>query len=336
MSEAFLSLSDSDRKEALNFAAGETGRPANLLEKDVWVVWTLNTLFNSPFGQHLVFKGGTSLSKAYGVISRFSEDIDLTYDIRELIPDLAKGKANPMPPTRSQAGKWIDAVRKSLPGWIETEVVSLLQDQLKAHGLEAVLTQSADKLELEYQPLVSGSGYVKPIVLMEFGARSSGEPAELRDVVCDAATVLHQLQFPTARPRVMNPERTFWEKATAAHVFCKQDGSGAARFARHWYDLARLHSAGIATTAIANIALAREVAEHKQWFFRETTSEGAIDLVAAVNGGLQLVPSDAAFSGLEADYAAMSAEGLFFHTPEPFAQLMEQCGVIEREANIER
>jgi hypothetical protein len=88
MADSFLQLSDADRREVLGVAADRSGRPAHLLEKDVWVVWALATLYGSPLGEHLVFKGGTSLSKAYGVIRRFSEDVDLTYDIRALAPNI--------------------------------------------------------------------------------------------------------------------------------------------------------------------------------------------------------------------------------------------------------
>src|ERR1700761_3980011 len=87
MPEEFLNLTSKDREDALNFAASTSGRPANLLEKDVWVVRALDVLFSSKFGPHLVFKGGTALSKVHRVIDRFSEDVDLTYDIRELAPD---------------------------------------------------------------------------------------------------------------------------------------------------------------------------------------------------------------------------------------------------------
>ena len=86
-----------------------------------------------------------------------------------------------------------------------------------------------DKLYLAYDPLGTGSGYVSPAVLLEFGARSTGEPSAYHDVVCDAAEYLEKLEFPTARPKTMQAERTFWEKATAAHVFCAQGllrGSG--------------------------------------------------------------------------------------------------------------
>jgi predicted nucleotidyltransferase component of viral defense system len=82
-----FALSRADQREALLVAAERAGRPAHLLEKDIWVVWALEHLFDGPHAGHLVFKGGTSLSKAYGVIRRFSEDVDLTYDIRAIAPD---------------------------------------------------------------------------------------------------------------------------------------------------------------------------------------------------------------------------------------------------------
>jgi predicted nucleotidyltransferase component of viral defense system len=85
MPESFFHLSVNEQKEALLVAASASGRPAHLLEKDIWVVWALSTLFTSPLGSHLAFKGGTALSKAYKAIRRFSEDVDLTYDIRAIL-----------------------------------------------------------------------------------------------------------------------------------------------------------------------------------------------------------------------------------------------------------
>ena len=78
MAERYLDLSNRDRREVLEFAAGASGRPVYLLEKDIWGVWAIQTLFGAPIGAPLVFKGGTSLSKAYRAIGRFSEDVDLT------------------------------------------------------------------------------------------------------------------------------------------------------------------------------------------------------------------------------------------------------------------
>lgn len=110
MVESFFDLSKVDQREALEYARTQSGRPAHLLEKDIWVVWALHALFDSPLKNNLTFKGGTSLFKVYKIIDRFSEDIDLTYDIRRLIPDLP-GSGGELSPSRSQANKWTRAVR---------------------------------------------------------------------------------------------------------------------------------------------------------------------------------------------------------------------------------
>src|ERR1700730_5893163 len=102
----FFRLPVVDRREALTVAGGGLGRPIQLLEKDVWVVWSLQHLFSRPYAEHLVFKGGTSLSKAYGVIHRFSEDVDLTYDIRAIAADLIGESGSPLPASKSQEKKW--------------------------------------------------------------------------------------------------------------------------------------------------------------------------------------------------------------------------------------
>ena len=119
MAEHYFALSKEDQGEVLEQARAKTGRPTHLLEKDVWVVWALGALFESPLAADL--KGGTSLSKVYKIIDRFSEDIDLTYDIRKLIADLTGGE-DFLPASRSQANKWTKAVRDRLPGWIAAEV----------------------------------------------------------------------------------------------------------------------------------------------------------------------------------------------------------------------
>ena len=129
MAESFFDLSPEDRREALEFARAQTGRPAHLFEKDVWVVWTLRTLFASPLAADLTFKGGTTLSKVYKVVDRFSEDIDLTYDIRKLIPDLM-GEGGELPASRSQGGRWTNAVRHRLPEWIAGSVQPVIEAAL--------------------------------------------------------------------------------------------------------------------------------------------------------------------------------------------------------------
>lgn len=152
MAEAFFSLTREDQREALEYARAESGRPAHLLEKDLWVVWALRALFDSPLSADLTFKGGTSLSKVYKIIDRFSEDIDLTYDIRKLIPDLI-GDSGDLPASRSQASKWTQAVRGRLPEWIAQHVQPLVQEALDRERLDARLELGGpekDKLFLHY------------------------------------------------------------------------------------------------------------------------------------------------------------------------------------------
>ena len=110
LSEPWFALSRADQTEALEVAASQAGRPARLLEKDIWVVWALSAIYSSALAEKLTFKGGTSLSKVYKIIDRFSEDIDLTYDIRELVPGLLQN-GNPIPVSASQEKKISSAVR---------------------------------------------------------------------------------------------------------------------------------------------------------------------------------------------------------------------------------
>jgi len=335
MPETFLELSGGDRLEALRVAASRSGRAIHLLEKDIWVVWALRALFASEFSRHLVFKGGTSLSKAFHAIGRFSEDVDLTYDIRALVPDLTGDSVDAIPTTRSQQDRWTDAVRERLPVWIQENVVPVLHARLGKDALDAQLVVEGDEVAIHYRPTAAGTGYVSPAVRLEFGARSTGEPCEPRSVLCDASLHLPDLVFPSATPLVMRAERTFWEKATAIHVFCRGGGfRGPERFSKHWYDVVSLDRAGYVTDAIADRMLARAVARHKSMFFRERDAARAlIDYDEAVTGGLLLVPEGRSADALAIDYAAMIDDGLMFEEPPSFAALLESCRSIQGRAN---
>jgi hypothetical protein len=333
--ETFLGLSVSDRREALAVAASASGRPQHLLDKDVWLVWLLDALFRAPFGEHLVFKGGSSLSKGYSIIDRFSEDVDLTYDIRALAPELMGPGLDPLPSNRSQEKRWTKEIRRRLPVWVREQVLAAISSALANQELHAGLAVEGDSVYFEYPPLAAGYGYVRPVVTLEFGARSTGEPWESRLITCDAATSLDGVVFPSSTARVMRPERTFWEKATAIHVFCEQgEFRGGERFARHWHDLARLDRAGVTDVAVDDPLLAQAVAQHKSMFFSEKNAVGEwIDYRAAVTGGLRLVPDQGAFASLLRDYERMLEDGLLFEDSEPFESLMNQCRALESRIN---
>lgn len=331
----FQSLSLSDRRDALEVAASLSGRRTYLLEKDVWIVQTLAALIETPFGADLTFKGGTSLAKAYHAIRRFSEDLDMTYDIRAIAPDLLiDGDDEAIPATRSQERRWTREIRRRLPGWVADQVLPSVEINLAEAGLSAELRAEGDHVFVAYEPLFGNYGFVRSEVLVEFGARSIGEPREERLCECDAASYIPDVTFPSVRPFVMLAERTFWEKATAVHVYCQQQRSRGERLSRHWYDLVRLDDAGLAEKALADRALALSVARHKSMFFREKDTAGNwVDYKAAVSGGLQLVPDGPAYRVLSDDYDRMMTDGMLLDDEEQFDDLMERCADIQRRAN---
>lgn len=287
MPESWFELSSADQSEALEVAAGRSGRPAHLLEKDIWVVWALSAIYESPLGDSLTFKGGTSLSKVYKVIDRFSEDIDLTYDIRELVPDLLRD-GNPIPASASQEKKITSAVRSRLPQWIEQTVQPVIEQALVTSGLQAALSLAGkdnDKLIIAYPATKKGTGYAAAAIQLEFGARATGEPHQRHHVACDIAPLIDGVTFPIAQPLAMVAERTFWEKATAAHVYCLQGRLRGDRYSRHWYDLAALAKTTHFASAASNHELARQVVEHKFMFFAEKDVDGGkVDYFQATSG----------------------------------------------------
>jgi hypothetical protein len=332
MPEQFFDLSKQDQLEALQFAAAQTGRPAHLLEKDLWVVWTLRALFSANIGQSLTFKGGTSLSKAYKVIDRFSEDIDLTYDIRELIPEFT-GHSD-LPSSRSEARRWSSKVRERLPGWIQQTIHPVLQSTLEQEQLDAELEVTGEKLFLRYPAMASGTGYIPPVVTLEFGARSTGEPHAPQHVLCDMAGAVEGVTFPEADPIVMDIARTFWEKATATHVYCAQQQIRSERFARHWHDLAAIAHTEYFDMIAADRQVADMVANHKSWFFQEKSIDGTVvDYHAAARGHIQIVPDGAAREALEQDYAMMLDDGVMIGNARTFDDLMQECTEIQIRLN---
>ncbi len=336
MPESWFELSSADKAEALEVAAALSGRPAHLLEKDIWVVWALSAIYDAPLGGTLTFKGGTSLSKVYKVIDRFSEDIDLTYDIRELVPDLLRD-GNPIPVSPSQEKKITSAVRSRLPQWIEQTVQPVIEQALVASGLQAELSlvgKDSDKLIITYPAIKKGTGYAAATIQLEFGARATGEPHQRHHVACDIAPFIDGVSFPTAQPLVMAAERTFWEKATAAHVFCLQGRLRGDRYSRHWYDLAAFAKTAHFDSAASDHELARQVAEHKSMFFAEKDANGGkIDYFQATSGELQLIPEGGSLDALKKDYVAMLEDGLLAFEQPSFETVMASCAAIQDKVN---
>lgn len=322
-----LGLSENDQREAFAVAGIESGRAPQVLEKDVWVVWVLNALFKSPHGRSLAFKGGTSLSKAYKLIERFSEDVDLTYDVRRLIDGL-EGDPEVIPSTPSQVAKITKRVRTKLPRFVRDTLQPVLLHELEKAGLPASLEfkdQNNDvTLKLAYRSAFDQPGYMRDHVLLEFGARSTGEPTEEMEVSCDAAPFLAGVEFPKAKPRVMMLARTFWEKATAVHSYCCSDRLPG-RVSRHWYDLAQLY--GKRPDLVRATVIANQVVEHKTRFFRTRD----VDLMDTISGRLRLRPQSKEL--LLDDYERMRENRFLPDNAESFEEILAVCAELEMAAN---
>lgn len=307
----------------------------HLFEKDVWVLYTMRALVGSPFGEELTLKGGTSLAKAYQVIRRFSEDLDVTYSIRAIAPDLVQSSGEDLlPSSRSQERNWTREIRRRLTEWVTIHALPAIQAGLPGMDASVPVRAEGDRLFIGYEPLFPYNDFVRPEVMVEFGARATGEPREKRLVECDAAPYLPEVSLPTTRPFVMLAERTFWEKATAVHVFCRQQRRRGERLSRHWHDLVRLDDAGFGERALADRTVALSVARHKAMFFREKDATGNwVDYEAAVSGDLQLVPEGSFYEALADDYGRMLSDGMLLDDEEGFEGVMERCAELQKRAN---
>jgi hypothetical protein len=224
-----------------------------------------------------------------------------------------------------------------LPARVESEIFPILKAALAKLKLEVPLSvagEENEKLLVSYPALKMGTGYASSTIQLEFGARSTGEPNSVHTISCDIADEIPQIDFPTARPLVMAAERTFWEKATAAHVYCLQKRLRGERYSRHWYDLVQLARSNYFELAVNNRGLALSVAQHQSKFFSEKDLEGTkIDYGKAIEGNIQLVPSGESLIALERDYDAMLKDGLLSLHEPGFAELMEGCRDIETRIN---
>jgi hypothetical protein len=325
-----------DRADLFTAAALRRGLTAAIIEKDFWVCWTLKRVFTlaaPPAG--LLFKGGTSLSKVFGVIERFSEDVDLSFDRAGLG---FGGNSDPLnAPTGKRRKHGLEALGETCRRVVREQ---LLPQFARAVG-EALGEPAPGTWQLEPadddpdgQTLLfrypAGTAphsadepaYIRPVVRLEIGARSDHWPA-----VDAAITSYAAAEFPSAfrepgcRVRVLAAERTFWEKATVLHMWhhAPADKKFRDRQSRHYYDVVRLYEHELGKAAIRDVELLLKVARHKEVFFPAAWARYA----DARPGTLRLVPPKDRLPELEQDYRKM--QEMIFGEP-PSSVCSKCCG----------
>ena len=302
-------LPNTDRADLFQEAANRRGVATALIEKDFWVCWVLKQLFALPdLGPHFIFKGGTTLSKVFNVIQRFSEDIDISIN-REYLgfgggqdPENMQGTNK----TKRQLEKLQLSCREKitndlLPLLNET-FAQLLDKTPKSKKNSWKLAQDERDLQtllFTYPTLRPHSeAYLQQIVRIELGARSDHWPAKTYQITPYLAEEFPQLFAEAAcTVKVLEAERTFWEKATLLHEYYSRDDNRTGdRLSRHFYDLHALANSPIGASALHRIDLLERVVKHKTIFFKTSRA----NYEEAANGNIHLIPSAGKLAALRA------------------------------------
>jgi hypothetical protein len=338
--DGVAAMSARERRLACVQAEERLGLQAASIEKDFWVCWTLRELARIPeLGEHLTFKGGTSLSKGWKLIDRFSEDIDLVVD-RDTLG--FGGDASPeQAASNTQRSKKLKGLIEACRSWVQERLLPALEERLseRVSGPHSVKPDPDDEsgqcLLFEYPAAFreTEAGYVRPVVKIELGARSDDWPSELRSFMPYLAEALPGI-VPDARVsfRTLAAERTFWEKAMLLHeeTYRPADKPRTIRMARHYYDLWCLITRGLAEKAASQEELFDRVAEHRRAFFRWSW----VDYDTLRRGTLRLLPPEEQLASWRQDYEAMSGS-MFFGTVPTFEDVLETVGEFERRFNAE-
>jgi hypothetical protein len=337
--DSVLQLTPKQRGELFIAAAQQSGIDVVVLEKDFWVCWILQELFRLPtVGEHLIFKGGTSLSKVFKIISRFSEDIDVSIDRSFLgyggANEPEAGTSNKEKQRRVEglmaacqeeiADELMPTLRSAIHGKIpRTDNWSLLHDESDPDKQTLLFAYPSSLPSTE-------SGYVRRAVKLEMGARADHWPCETRTVAPYVAELFPQgFKHATCDVKVLAAERTFWEKATILHSEFHRpvEKPTPVRLSRHYCDFYELIRKGIGQRAVEQIELLNRVAQHKSLFFKSSWAKYG----EAAKGTLKILPKKYRIAVLQSDYANMRE--MFFNEPPKFDNILELLSEWEREFN---
>jgi len=340
-----LAAKDEDRRGLFLATATRIGTTVQNIEKDFWVCWTLDALFHrlKAGGPRLLFKGGTSLSKVYGLISRFSEDIDVTVFREDLGMAVSVEELEGL--SKSKRGRTLDALKAACQRYIQ----SSLGPELDAWGkgsLESagrnpaglqVTVDDADpdrqSLKIDYPSVVEASPYYPSSVKIESGAKSALDPHAPQTI---SPYLSDDLSDPKAGavPGVVtiDVERTFMDKVLILHGMPFHFAAtgqlrGDGRMSRHYYDIHRLMAAPVGAKACADAALITDCVRHSRMFFHRAND----GLESAAPGSFRLQPTEEMIAPLARDYAAMST--MIFGDIPDFREVLESVARAEAILN---
>lgn len=336
-----ITASDAERRDLFLGASARLGTAVQNIEKDFWVCWTLDALFNGleAGGPRLLFKGGTSLSKAFGLISRFSEDIDITVFRDDL------GQCAEIADLDALSGKKrrvrLEAIRNACHAYIAGPLTAQF-----THLAASVIPENRFRLEpapddkdgqslLFWYPAVTATtgDYIRSAIKIEAGAKSALDPHVAASVTPYVTKDLPDLDLTVTNVITVKPERTFWDKVMILHGLRQWHfhremlRHGGQRVSRHYYDVHQLIQAPSAAEWQVDHELAIDCAHHARLFF----GSADLGLDTAVPGTFTLTPSPAMREALEKDYEAMA--GMVFGDVPPLDEVLRSAEHLEQILN---
>lgn len=317
------------RSEYIVTAATDLGLSELVIEKDFWVVWLLEHLFAlSPSLGPFTFKGGTSLSKGFNAIQRFSEDIDVSISRATL--GFGDDAYFYQAPSAMEAKRRVFKIREKVRSYATDTLLPALRRQIagKLHGEWSLESDNQGSLRFIYPTQQrTGIGYLKPDVLIEFGHADSwpAEDISISPYLTDSVESVTG----SVNVHVLDPQRTFWEKATILHEIAHRDETlpFPDRYSRHYYDVVRVAHSSIGEAAIKNIGLLHAVARFKTVFF--ASKRARYDL--AQPGTLRLTPPAFRRDAVADDYEQMLP--MLFGDVPSFNDLLDGIATLEARIN---
>lgn len=311
-----------------------------IVEKDFWVCVALRFLFSTPaLAGKLVFKGGTSLSKVFGVIERFSEDIDLSVDPGWL--GFEEANSSGAVPSKSLVRKKIQKLNEKCARKVDQVVRPALETAVQdalgpSHDGREYFAFSLEPqakspvLTFRYPTKEQASAYVRPEVKLELGSLADQVPKEIRAVGSWVANEFpNQFEEPKCSVVALEAERTFWEKATILHAEYHRDPAKPMRprLSRDYYDLYRLARHDVGARAMNDMSLLERVVKHKRMYFPSKWA----NYEQAKPGSLRLAPPEHRRDELRTDYRQMSE--MFFGEQPPFDEIERKLRSLETKIN---
>lgn len=337
--DRLLSSTADDRHGLFLATAARLGTTVQNVEKDFWVCWTLDALFNGlePGGPRLLFKGGTSLSKGYGLIERFSEDIDITVFREDINASASIADLEAL--SRKQRDRRLEDIRKACQIFIGGAL------KIQLEGLASKLPVSDDPLHvvpddddadgqtllIQYPAVADHDPYVRPAVKIEAGAKSALDPHTPLTVRPYISNDLPGFDLTVPNVTTVDPVRTFWDKVLILHSLRRsfEDRGvlrgGGQRVSRHYYDVDRMLRTETGQRAATDLVMAADCGRHERMFFKRAGQD------TAVPGSFTLGPPPAMLDLLRADYQAMAV--MIFGDVPAFDAVIANIAALEAAVN---